>query len=373
MTGRRESELGRQAYDTAVKRLRELIHDPEQCNSDEVLTTIFVLDFHDSYNLSIGDRPSSAIHLKGAIAILETRAYNNLNSPHSRRLFDAIRNRYINYSLDTFQLVQRDPCLLSDDTAILPSAKLDLLKAKLATLRVAIQQRPRPSQGEYFQLVLDEAQSLENGFQAWEISLPLLWKPLRFAASEIDPSIRQAGVCEDMCDVYSSLNVSEVRNEARASQMEILNIIAWCSRNLQRLGVSIDGKIETRMHAQCQSILNDFCASIPFHLGNRTDVAFVHDRQKYPPLFTQLLGIAQYVDPLGNTVEMTEHDHVRAATTRGSAFFKRFVESMLRAPASDDGDIRPSVLAAGLKKDQVQWLSSQAERIRRIYPSYWFS
>ena len=365
-----DSYLARDAYGKSVTRLKDQLEDPIQSKNDETLATVFMLDFYDSLNHRFVHFVDTGTHQQGAVALLKHRGQDNFKTPLSQRLFNAVRSRHINYSLQAGKDVQLDESLLADETAILPSAKLDLLNVKLAKLHMLARGGPEAvnlSTVEFYQLVMQKALIFEKKLQAWRDSLPKSWQPVSVPASEVHPSIRQAGLYEDMCDVYSSLAVSHVNNAARSSHVGALRLIALCLRGLQDLGVAIDPNIEPHVNKRIQAIVDRFCASIPFHLGNRTSVAFPHERREYPEIPADLRRLANYVDPFGNEVETTMEDHGRAAAAIGGWFIMTPLAGFLKAPALRSPNVKPGPLMRKLRPGQIDWIRGQMYRIQKIY------
>ncbi|KAJ9607443.1 hypothetical protein H2200_008516 [Cladophialophora chaetospira] len=365
-----DSYLARDAYGKAVTRLKTLLEDPISCKTDETLATVFMLDFYDSLSQRFVHFIDSGTHQQGAVALLKHRGQDNFKTPLSQRLFNAMRSRHINYSLQAGKDVQLDESLLADETAVLPSAKLDLLNVKLAKLHMLARNGP-PSANldavEFYKLVMQKALVIGKKLQAWEDSLPKSWQPVSVPASELHPSIREAGLYEDMCDVYSSLAVSHVNNSARSSHVGALRLVAMCSRKLQDLGIAIDPEIEPYVNGRIQAIVDRFCASIPFHLGNRTSVTFPHEHSEYPQIPADLRRLANYVDPFGNEVEMTMEDHGRAAAAIGGWFIMTPLAGFLRTPELQPPPLRSGPLMRKLRPGQLEWIRGQMLRIQKIY------
>jgi hypothetical protein len=365
-----DSYLAREAYGKAVTRLKTLLEDPVQCKTDETLATVFMLDFYDSLSQRFVKFVDTGTHQQGAVALLKHRGKDNFKTPLSQRLFNAMRSRHINYSLQAGKDVQLDPSLLADETAVLPSAKLDLLNVELANLHILARTGPEAlnlSMTEFYKLVLDKALFLEKKLQAWTESLPRSWQPVSVPAADLHPSIREAGLYENMCDVYSSLTVSHVNNAARSSHVGALRLIALCINGLRDLGVAADPHVEFHVIDRIQSIVDKFCASIPFHLGNRTGVTFPHERREYPHIPAELRRLANYVDPFGNEVEMTMDDHARAAAAIGGWFIMTPLAGFLKAPALRSSNARPGPLMRKLRPGQLDWIRGQMDRIQKIY------
>ncbi|EXJ64353.1 hypothetical protein A1O7_00689 [Cladophialophora yegresii CBS 114405] len=365
-----DSYLAREAYGKAVTCLKALLEDPVQCKTDETLATVFMLDFYDSLNQRFVKFVDTGTHQQGAVALLKHRGKDNFKTPLAQRLFNAMRSRHINYSLQAGKDIELDPSLLADETAVLPSAKLDLLNVELANLHKLAQSGPDAlhlSMTEFYKLVLSKALFLEKKLQAWFDSLPVSWRPVSVSAADLHPTIREAGLYENMCDVYSSLAVSHVNNAARSSHVGALRLIALCLQGLQDLGVAVDPVIDFHVNDRIQLVVDKFCASIPYHLGNRTGVTFPHEQSEYPWVPCDLRRLANYVDPFGNEVHMTMEDHARAAAAIGGWFIMTPLAGFLKAPALRSPNAKPGPLMRKLRPGQLDWIRDQMARIQKIY------
>ncbi|KIW31513.1 uncharacterized protein PV07_03158 [Cladophialophora immunda] len=368
MIGYCDFHLSREAYGRAVTLLKALLRDPVESKKDETLATVFILDFCDSLNQRDVHFTDSGTHQQGAIALLKHRGADNFKSPIAQRLFNAMRSRHISYSLQSGKKVDLDPALLEDDTAILPSAKLDLINVELADLHVLAREGPEArhqSPAAFYQEVLEKALVLENKLQTWRTSLPESWQPVAVPVSELHHSILDAGVYENMCDVYSSLAVSHVNNSQRISHVSALRLIELCSQSLRDLREPFDPSIERNVGVRTQEIVDRFCASIPYHLGNRTTPTYPHEHREYPHVPLSLRRLAKYVDAFGAEVGMTMEDHIRGAAAIGRWLTP--LAGFQEPPALRSSSVRPRSLTAMLRKGQLQWIRVQMARIQRTY------
>ncbi|KIW78232.1 hypothetical protein Z517_08066 [Fonsecaea pedrosoi CBS 271.37] len=370
MTRYVDSYRAREAYAKAVTGLKSLLQHPVESKTDETLVTVFMLEFYDSLNRRFVHLVDTGVHQQGAVALLKHRGRDGFKTPLSQRLFNAMRSRHINYALQFGKKVELDPELLADDTAVLPSAKLDLLNVQLAELLELSRDGPEVaglSLADFYKVILERALDLERRLQAWRDALPQSWRPVSVPVSELHQSIRDAGIYEGMCDVYSSLAVSHVNNAARSSQIGTLRLITICSERLKDIGIDVDPAIEPYIGFRIQEIVDRYCASVPFHMGNRTTPSFPDEHREYPHVPAELRQMAAYVDPFGNEVEMTMDDHVRAAAAIGGWFIMLPLAGFLKARAIHFSSSQPGSLLGKLRKGQTAWIRVQMERVRKIY------
>jgi hypothetical protein len=370
---RTDSHLARKYYGRAMTQLTGTLQDPVESKSDETLATVFMFDFYDSLRKRFAGYVDNGAHQQGAIALLRHRGKKNFESTTSKRLFEALRSRHISYCLLHCRNVLLEPDMRVEDTALQPSAQLDLLNADLAELHVLTAKGPKNAgMGaiEFYQLVMAKALLLDRSLQAWRESLPLSWQPVAVPPWKIHPSIRAAGLYEGMCEVYSSLEVSHVHNAARSSHFGVLRTIALCQQEIKAQGQpSLDPALQTYLDQQTQTIIDGFCASIPYHLGDRTVVLLPHEHSEYPPVPEELRRLTSYVDAMGNPAEMTMSDHSRAAAAIGGWFLMTPLLGFLSTPLMAGSKVpKPTgPFMSKIRPGQLDWIRQQLRRIQKIY------
>jgi len=375
-TGRCNSFLARHAYTRAVSAVKVAVLDPVQIQSDELLASVFMLDFYDSLNrrffLSSGD---SGLHKKGALALIRHRGPASFKTGVSRRLFTAIRSRQIVYSLQKRRKVELEPDFLATDILDLPSARLDLLIAELANLHSDLDRGrsdtltdksiDSPDQVAFCKTILRRSLMLDAKLHEWRQSLPSSWRPLTITdLNEIHPSIRAAGLYNGLCDVYSSLTVSHINNASRSVHVAVLRLITYCNRILALGGAGFDAQLQDYIDEQTQILVDSICASLPYHLGSRITTTLPHEHVEYPRVPPELRRQAKYVDAMGKDVEMTDKDHIRGATALGGWFLIIALKALTTA-AKWGG--KPGLTALNLREGQLDWIRGQMKRVKRLY------
>ncbi|KIW44975.1 uncharacterized protein PV06_03402 [Exophiala oligosperma] len=365
-----DSYLARQTYANAVGLLKTALADPVESKSDDTLAAVFLLDFYDSLNKRFVGFIDNGTHQQGAVALLRHRGKENFKTPTSQRLFTALRSRHISYSMQAGQRIALNEELLAEETAVLPSAKLDLINAELADLHVLASEGAKAmnlTSIEFYKTIIRKALAIDKKLGAWRQSLPKSWQPVAVPSSELHPSIRAAGVYGDTVDVYSSLTVSHVNNASRSSQVGALRLMALCKRELEALGVDVDPRLGSHLTTRAQEVIDRFCASVPYHLGNRTTLRFPHEHSEYPHVPEELRKLANYVDPFGNPVEMTQEDHIRAAAAIGGWFVMTPLTGFLKSPILRGPPAKPGPLVSSIRPGQLDWIRGQMQRLQNIY------
>ncbi|KAK5046816.1 hypothetical protein LTR84_007170 [Exophiala bonariae] len=367
------SHLARKYYGQAMLQLTETLQDEVESKNDDTLATVFMFDFYDGLRKRFAGFIDSGAHQTGAIALLRHRGKKNFENPTARRMYTAIRSRHISYALEHCKKVMLEPHMLDEDETQQPATQLDFVNAALAELNVYAEAGPKAAginTLDFYQLIMAKALLLDRKLQAWRASLPLSWQPVVVPISKVHPSIRAAGVYKDMVEVYSSLEVSHVHNAARSSHFNLLRMIELCQRESEAQGqLRLEPDLQAYLDQQTQTIIDGFCASIPYHLGNRTVLTLPHERCEYPPVPPELRRLTNYVDAMGHHTQMTMKDHSRAAAAIGGWFLITPLVGFLSTPLMTRTKIGPppTHFLSKIRPGQLEWIRSQLVRIKEIY------
>ena len=122
------------AYGKALLSLRDAVADPAQATSNEVLASIFMLDWYEALNRRFQRRHGRDLHQKAAIAIIRQRGLDNFEDDTSRRLLAAIRMRHVLFNLQARKRIEIEEDILAQDVGSdLPSHKLEAIMASLSS------------------------------------------------------------------------------------------------------------------------------------------------------------------------------------------------------------------------------------------------
>ena len=394
-----DSPLSRAKYGQALNALRQTFSDPHEFNSDEALGTMFMLDFHESLNRRYQQAIDLNVHQKAAMSLVSSRGRNSFQSETSRRLFTALRARYILFNLQAKRRVDLDEELLQEDPEMdLPGAKLDLVLADLANAMYSGRHllepgnaplsagsgfpvvggspahTPEPTDFDMtFEVLLSYLLEINLRLNAWKHNLPPSWQAHRIhdASQTLHYSIRAVGLYNGLCDVYSSTAVAHSHNGWRSSKVLVLRLIKHCLKHLPPDSPSKSIMPGNTIDTQIQGLVDDICASVPFHLGSRTTLALPHEHHEYPPVPAHVRASANYVDSSGRPTTMTDNDHVRNAASIGGWFVLTPLTAMMRyaQPFPEGMMINTSqrLEPIKLRPGQYSWIMGQVRRIHKIY------
>ena len=263
-----------------------------------------------------------------------------------------LRPWLINYSRNLSQSLPSSPQQFSTDTRPL-SSTVD-----------------RSEQVDDYRSIFTAALSLENRLAKWPKSVPPSWQAITVSSTScIDPSITAAGLYGASCDIYPSINIAGLWNWYRTLRISTIKIIMLCQRGLKQ-----DGNLDsTTQHfaEKVQVLIDEFCASIPFHLGNRNGPMLSHELRKvtYPSLPIQSLS---GIDGPRCATATSTAEHKRAAGVSGAWFVLDPLSDILKSTASNNFTRSESTSQQEhqpllqLRQGQREWLIGQMMRVQSM-------
>ena len=225
------------------------------------------------------------------------------------------------------------------------------------------------------QSVLIAAADLDARLAKWPLSVPPSWHPIGVPIlSCVDPSIRAVGLYSASCDIYPSVSIVGLWNWYRTLRIATIKIIVTCQKALMQE----EGRETPRYssHTQVeivQRLVDEFCASVPFHLGNRSGPILSYELEKvtYPCLPPSSPNLSH--GPQCATATSTA-EHKRAAAFSGAWFVLDPLRGILKAtaptgsgaftPNIGNGDQEQTLLP--LRKGQREWLLEQLIRVSNM-------
>lgn len=218
-----------------------------------------------------------------------------------------------------------------------------------------------------YQSILTTASNLEARLAKWPKSVPPSWQPITVSSlSCIDPSITAAGLYGASCDIYPSINIAGLWNWYRTLRISTIKIMMMCQWQLTQKDNSRNAT--AHLTETVQVLIDEFCASIPFHLGNRNGPMLSNELWKvtYPCL--PLIPADSTDGPRCATATSTA-EHKRAAACSGAWFVLDPLSEIMKATA-------PITLATGsetensalliLREGQHEWLMGQMMRVQSM-------
>lgn len=337
----RPLSLSRSNYIKAVVALRKSLQSTNEVGVD-VLMAALVLDMYENLRSFFMLKPNNGPHVKGTTALLENKNRLPFAGELSQKVVLGARSHIVSRALTTKKSVPHSISERLDENRSVymsPGIYLDELQIKVANLQAMVSgfdSCDKPS-ATAVSNTLNMAFELDEQLAAWIDTVPKNWIPTKVMGSESIPSsVREAGLYNNYCNVYKSIFVAYGLNSYHCSRIRLQITILACmghkgSPNMEAASKSIFDVVQE----QADSI----CASVPFHLGDRTTICRLGDRSiKYP-----------HIEGLS-----TPDDHFVAAT----AFGGWFIGSKLLELIS---------FKTPLRDGQRQWIISQLQRVARVY------
>lgn len=267
----------RKMYVSAVALTQKAISDPVEVKSDLTLMAVMLLGLFESFMASEDTFESWGHHANGAVAIVKLRGKEMLNNPVSAKLFWDVRTQMvigqvarckpvedIFYEFDGWKYLPEDDCFgvanrLTIVTMQVPAMREVAMRILRGPMDWAIARE--------IVTLMEDAQRVDRELAAWSLDVPDLWrfKRLGLCKPMDDPITAQVypGSIHGYQDIWTARHWNIYRSYRILCQAIILNC-------LERLipATKIASTDEYRRTATIsQNMVDDICASVPFHLG----------------------------------------------------------------------------------------------------------
>ena len=175
------------------------------------------------------------------------------------------------------------------DTDLNCSNRLMLLIIDLPSLRLKekiLLDCPRYAPDpQLVQQLLQAAKALDENLAGWKDTVPQLW---RYTSTNIEYETK-TDVYPTHIDIYFDHLVASTWNSWRAYRLYVLAVIKKCTSTLAGNHENHDFKREEFEAVDTiQSLVNDICSSIPFHLGHT-----INDKDNDSLLYPHAVGSRQ--------------------------------------------------------------------------------
>lgn len=335
------SSLSQLHYQKGVAALRKRLLSNDDVDDDIILAAL-MLDMYENVQAFASAKPNRGPHVKGAVALLERRKRLPATSQSSQRLLLGARQHIIGRVLGSNEPVPVNALAMDDVVRDVPKTagnRQDELNIQVADIQYRTAQLNASGfvDASDALMVLSKATELDQRMLAWEGSTPPDWAPIRVSGDECIPqSVRETGLYQNHCDIYKSVFVAERLNSHRSSRIKTQMIILDCLRSLNK---SSPGAAASTTLDIVQMLADDICASVPYHLGDRTSSARIDDKTvQYPHL---------------SGYSVSDDHHLAASAFAGFLLTRRLGELLsLQAP---------------LRTGQRQWIGGQMQRVKAVY------
>ncbi|KAF4638024.1 hypothetical protein G7Y89_g40 [Cudoniella acicularis] len=314
-----DSPFSRSYYLKALSAMKDQLSKPEACSNDEMLMGVLLLQLYEhGQEKSFFEGPPG-----GALALIKHRGLNGFKSDISQGLLFDVRGQLIEKAYRDSQPLRDDVYSwknIAEDSDLPPGVRLDTICMDVANLNASVV-RLMQDQGEknshqtgIFPLLVQAAE-IESRLAAWSTSIPSFWRPIAVHGPNcISPGIQRAGLYQQYCDVYPSITASGIWNKYRLAKIRVQrSILSLLSQHEQTASNLAQQDLS---QGRIQLEVDNICASIPYHLGDRTRPGRIGDKSiRYPhppgisvPDIHYLRGLALggfvLLNPLGAVLEM---------------------------------------------------------------------
>ena len=335
--------FSRTQYAKAMTSLRKSLQNPDKVG-DDVLTASLLLDMYESVRSFLWSEPFQAAHKTGVIAMIEQRRQSPVSDMASQNLLLGARSQVVGRALETSSTLPPNIRSWISTAAEVPRTaglELDELNIALADLQVSASRMGEPDveieEGLAWE-VLHDLYELDQRYVTWASAVPEGWIVDSVAGPECIPlSIKECGLYQDHCHLYQSIFVAHTFNSHRASRIKLQLAILTC---LSHMPMTLNGVASSAAQDTIQKLADDICASVPYHLGDRTGFKRIDDMTvQYPHMASESVASA---------------DHIVAAAAMGGWALAERLGGLLR-------------LRVPLREGQRQWIAGQLRRIVAIY------
>lgn len=400
-----DSLLSKKFNARAILLMKETIGASPENESDIVLIAIIALQFREALIAHRKMRPVDGSHQRGAYAVITHRKAKGFRSPASKKLLQEVRNTMVTEAIRTHQPVHINPAVWEDDDPqpANPTSDLDKIAIDLANLQ-ALYERYKSTLKAGFangQKVLTAkdlsiiasfrraATTIDQRLQIWAGSQQSYFAPCRMTADEIPESVRKAGLYGDFCNVYPSVQLAGVWHTYNCYRLLLLKMSLFADQTVQDLPRENDVLFnESRTWRKAaektlQHCVDEICAAVPFHLGNRTGTGSIHDfsntnNLEYPwpapekdPYGYPTHPAAQGYVRVHNVIPLSSDERKRQNIAMGGYNILGHMAFVLglAGESLDLTGTRSNALKLGslLRRDQIPWLVGQWDRVLKLH------
>ncbi|KAH8691338.1 Zn(II)2Cys6 transcription factor [Talaromyces proteolyticus] len=270
----------REEYTKALAATNQNIKDPVLSKTDQTLVAVMFLGMFEVVTYT---DPESIFrwmkHIEGATKLLEWRGEDQLKSSRGSHLFRLMRGQIVTH--DIFKESQTSPIVIdlsqkacdSGDGSVQYADQLANINIQLSRLceNIRCGELADPAARIGFALALDAE------MEAWSSSVPCKWgfETITLPLESLNRMNSVFGIYGNKYHIYKDLYSCGVWNNWRGARM-VLHEIILNSCNLQEeVGGDTEpsaqlfghSKLAARSEAVMKVLIEDICASVPYHFG----------------------------------------------------------------------------------------------------------
>ncbi|KAI9723679.1 MAG: hypothetical protein M1812_000979 [Candelaria pacifica] len=336
-------------YSRALVAVKKAINDPVEAKKDETLMTVMLMSLYEVVNMP---RQANDHHTDGAVALVKYRGEEQLQSEMSRNLLQAVRTQMVINCIQRQKPIE----ILPGHTEWIANIKhenaansLTILTARLPELRLTAQNIFYSSinnvKAEDVQALRDAAAQMDVSIAEWAEDLPEAWSYEAVAHAEAMPDdLSVTNAFPGEIDVYQDLYIANVWNTYRIARFFVLSILMDSICWLASVPEYQEGTEFLETLAIVKQLVNEICASVPFHLCYRTSSA-AYELQ-YPH----------------SIVSDSINSHQPSTRTLGAYFLLLPLEVLL----NNNAGMHPYRQWNYISAEQKTWLEGRMAYVRRL-------
>lgn len=372
----------------ALKRLQAALQDPIESKTHATLVATLLLQFQDNVT-SVGRlQKASRTHQNGALALARHQGQAGFDTANAKYLLFRLINMEVSSAIREGRPVPADlySWCGSNDMPRTQSSDLDTIGIRVAELQRIFAQTWRhhsrcatsscPHLGILAEVCM-QAMAAEKDLISWASSVPTPWTPFRFDLECLNPQKTSPPIqtYAGACDIYPSIQISSLWNSWRVYRLTAQTVLLACVETLELARASESmpftarGTESSSIRVDIQKIVDSICASVPFHIGNRTSRCSLEDFTDTSldlPAYHFLLhretggsgNSGGLPDHMENICIMPRDEHTRHAIAQGPWHIINPLSRILSLCLGPAG----ASLAFTMREGQLAWIQAQILR-----------
>lgn len=273
----------------AIWKLSNDIKVEDRRKNDITLLATLTLQFHSSFESLFDSSKATIVHHLGALALVRGFGPPKTWSHLANQFVAYILHVEVAAAIREHRRVNAELCYWSsvvNPTSMEADIQFDILGIRVADVQFRAdcilgtpdtdRDLALPSPG--LTTLLSDIQELDADLVQWEEQVSQSWGPFCWISQEVvSPPIQTYG---GMCHVYTSIRSARLINIWRSYRLT-LSLLALQLINRHGERSILDGNqsetTKDMLAKRIQWLVDGFCASVPFFLGNRTKIGTVLD------------------------------------------------------------------------------------------------
>lgn len=362
----------------AIRSLSDNLRTLSSRRTDDTLLTTLVLQFHSSFESLFSSETSTIVHHLGALALVREFGPPETWTNLARQFVGYIFHVEVTAAIREHRQVNLELCYwssVSETSSMNPERQLDLLGIKVADIQFRFDMIVRNAGSAdslaNVETFLNDIQELDERLLVWQEQYSHHWGPFSWTSLEaVNPPIQ---AFEGTCHVYTSICAARLMNDWRSYRLTIalLHLHLQMTRGPKRRDIETNVISTYTLVKRVQWLVDGVCASVPFFLGNRTNVGTVLDFDDPTWKFPTCHDMCEMYDLRGHPAKPmgleTLADHTSHAISQGVWYIMGNLTQLI-AFFLTNGSLSPLL---SLRAGQSSWICHQYLRNLSLLSIEW--